>query len=114
MKAFPLFSSVPSMVTLVNVTERSVNSITLVWNVDVDKDWSYFLQINGENSSFRPNKARDVLSHSVPSLQPGTEYPFSVITTFSGLNSSAYKDFTVTGKFNIYFFISIRKYCSMC
>lgn len=87
------------MVTLVNVTERSVTNITLEWNVEVDKDWSYFLQMNGENEQLHPDKSRDVLSHSFPSLQPGTEYPFSVITTFSGLNSTAYKDFTVTGIF---------------
>lgn len=104
------------MVTLVNVTERSVTSLTLAWNVEVDKDWSYFLQINGENVQINPHKSSDVWLHSSSSLQPGTEYPFTVITTFSGLNSSAYEDSTVTGKFktvvvNIYFFILVRKYC---
>lgn len=87
------------MVTLVSVTERSVTSITLEWNVEVDEDWSYFLQMNEENVQLHPNKSRDVLSHSFLSLQPGTEYLFSVITTFFGLNSAAYKDITVTGIF---------------
>ncbi|XP_044034999.1 receptor-type tyrosine-protein phosphatase H-like isoform X2 [Siniperca chuatsi] len=88
--------TVPSMVALVSVTKRSVTSITLEWNVDVDKDWSYVLQINGENLQLHPDRSANVLSHSSPSLQPGTEYPFSVTTVFSGLNSTAYKGFTVT------------------
>ncbi|XP_041817973.1 receptor-type tyrosine-protein phosphatase beta-like isoform X4 [Chelmon rostratus] len=87
--------TVPSMVPLVTVTERSVTSITLMWNVTVDKDWSYFLEMNEEKLLFQP-RSRDVVSHSFTSLQPGTEYPFSVITMFSGLNSTAYKDFTLT------------------
>ncbi|XP_070846584.1 receptor-type tyrosine-protein phosphatase H-like isoform X7 [Chaetodon trifascialis] len=88
--------TVPSMVTLVRVTERAVTSITLEWSVNVNKDWSYFLQMNGENLQLHPNRSRDVVSHSFTSLQPGTEYPFSVITMFSGLNSTAYKNFTLT------------------
>ncbi|XP_035524593.1 receptor-type tyrosine-protein phosphatase H isoform X2 [Morone saxatilis] len=89
--------TVPSMVTLVNVTERSVTHITLQWNVDVDKDWSYLLQINGQDFKFHTKIHNNVISQPVTSLQPGTEYPFTVITMFSELNSTAYKDFTVTG-----------------
>lgn len=100
LKCFPLFlSSVPSTVTSVSVTERDVTSISLEWNVDVDKEWSYFLQINGETLPLQPEESSSVLSRSVSSLQPGTEYPFSVITTFFGLNSTAYESFIVTGKF---------------
>lgn len=106
------------MVTLVNVTERSVTSLTLAWNVEADKDWIYFLQMNGEHLLLHPDKSKDVLSRSFSPLQPGTEYPFSVITVFSGLNSSAYEDSTVTGKFNTVFTdifsTLIRKYCSTC
>lgn len=97
MKAFFSFSSVPSEVALVNVIERSVTSITLEWNVDVDKDWSYFLQINEQHLQFPPNRSTNVVSYSSHSLHPGTMYPFTVITSFSGLNSTAYEDFTVTG-----------------
>lgn len=93
-----LLSSVPSTVTSVRVTERDVTSISLEWNVDVDKEWSYFLQINGGTLPLHPNESSSVLSHSVSSLHPGTEYPFSVITAFFGLNSTAYESFTVTGK----------------
>ncbi|XP_051273468.1 receptor-type tyrosine-protein phosphatase H isoform X3 [Dicentrarchus labrax] len=88
-------ATVPSMVTLVTVAERSVTHITLQWNVDVDKDWSYLLKINGED--LYPETHSSVISKKVASLQPGTEYPFTVITMFSELNSTAYKDFTVTG-----------------
>ncbi|XP_034414022.1 receptor-type tyrosine-protein phosphatase H-like isoform X7 [Cyclopterus lumpus] len=87
-------ATVPSMVTVVNVTERSVTNLTLTWRTN--KNWNYSLQINGASSQLLPNGSIDVMSHSIVSLQPGTEYPFSVTTVFSGLNSTAYKGFTVT------------------
>ncbi|XP_036936482.1 receptor-type tyrosine-protein phosphatase H-like isoform X3 [Acanthopagrus latus] len=86
--------TVPSQVTLVNVTERSTTSITLVWNVDVDKGWSYFLQMNGY--SILLNTSTGVVLHRFTSLQPGRAYPFSIITQFSGLNSTSYEDYTIT------------------
>ncbi|XP_068439578.1 receptor-type tyrosine-protein phosphatase H-like [Clinocottus analis] len=84
--------TVPSMVTVVNVTERSVTSLTLTWQTN--KNWEYFLQIDGKQ--LFPKGAMGVVSHPITSLQPGTQYPFSVITAFSGLNSTVYKGFTVT------------------
>nr|XP_046233587.1 receptor-type tyrosine-protein phosphatase H-like isoform X3 [Scatophagus argus] len=89
-------ATVPSVVDLVRVTERSATAITLEWNVTVDKNWSYFLHFNGEHLQFHPDNSRKVVSHFFQSLKPGTEYPFSVITSFFGLNSTAYNDFTVT------------------
>ncbi|XP_034563692.1 receptor-type tyrosine-protein phosphatase H-like isoform X2 [Notolabrus celidotus] len=86
-------ATVPSMVASVNVTERSVDSVTLVWK-SVRKDWSYSLKINGK--VFNHKGSQDVLSQVISSLKPGTEYPFSVSTGFFGLNSTAYEDFTVT------------------
>lgn len=91
------FSSVPSKVKLVNVTERSVTSITLEWNVEAAKGWTYSVQFNGKESIVQPEGSSHVLSHSLTSLQPGTEYPFSVTTVFCGLNSAAHEDVTVTG-----------------
>uniref|UniRef100_A0A3B4VN80 protein-tyrosine-phosphatase n=2 Tax=Seriola dumerili TaxID=41447 RepID=A0A3B4VN80_SERDU len=85
--------TVPPMVSSVNVTERSVTSITLTWN-NGDKDWTYLLQINGSTSTITPDA--NAVSHSVKSLKPGTEYPFSVITVFSKLNSTLYEHYTVT------------------
>ncbi|XP_060950407.1 receptor-type tyrosine-protein phosphatase H-like [Limanda limanda] len=87
--------TVPPAVPLVNVTERSVTSFALKWQ-NVDKDWSYSLQINGDDVTITRELSSNVVSHSVTSLQPGTEYLFSVITVFSGLNSTAYEGFTVT------------------
>ncbi len=96
-EGFFSFSSVPSMVASVNVTERSATRITLDWIVDGEKEWSYFLQINGQDLQLQPNRPTNVVSHSITSLLPGTMYQFKVITMFSGLNSTAYEDFTVTG-----------------
>lgn len=83
------------MVPLVNVTERSVTSIKMTWQ-NVNKDWNYFLLIDGGITQSLRDQDPDVVSRSVTSLQPGTAYPFSVITEFSGHNSTAYKGFTVT------------------
>ncbi|XP_042254372.1 receptor-type tyrosine-protein phosphatase eta-like isoform X7 [Thunnus maccoyii] len=87
--------TVPPTVDFVNVTTRTVNSITLEWKI-VNKTWSYFLQIDGKIIPVEPNKSSNVVSHSVPSLRPGTEYQFSVTTSFYELNSTAFKGFTVT------------------
>ena len=65
--------------------------------MDVDKNWKYFLQMNGEDVYLPQQKFRGVVSHTFSSLQPGTEYPFTVITMFFGHNSTAYENFTVTG-----------------
>ncbi|XP_071319679.1 receptor-type tyrosine-protein phosphatase H-like isoform X2 [Trachinotus anak] len=85
-------ATVPPVVSLVNVTERSVTSITLKWE-KLDKDWSYLLEINGSKKIIEDE---NVVSYSVTSLKPGTKYPFSVITTFSELSSTVYEGFTVT------------------
>ncbi|XP_042363480.1 receptor-type tyrosine-protein phosphatase H-like isoform X2 [Plectropomus leopardus] len=87
--------TVPSMVALVEVTERSATTITLTWQ-RVKTDWDYFLLIKGGNTQRLPDRAPDVVSRSVTSLKPGTKYFFSVITTFSGHNSTAYSNYTVT------------------
>ncbi|XP_067433235.1 receptor-type tyrosine-protein phosphatase H-like [Thunnus thynnus] len=87
--------TVPPTVDFVNMTTRTVTSITLEWKI-VNKNWSYFLQIDGKIIPVKPNESSNVVSHSVPSLRPGTEYQFSVTTFFSKLNSTAFKGFTVT------------------
>ncbi|XP_061765342.1 receptor-type tyrosine-protein phosphatase H [Nerophis ophidion] len=84
-------STVPSMVAVVNVTERSETSLTLAWE-KMDAQWTYLLHIHGTNVTVKSTN----VSHSFTSLQPGTEYPFTVITMFSGLNSTAYTGFSVT------------------
>ncbi|XP_075949723.1 receptor-type tyrosine-protein phosphatase H-like isoform X2 [Anarhichas minor] len=87
--------TVPLMVISVDKTERSVTSVTLTWP-RVNTNWYYFLQIIGEISRIQPKGDMDVVSHTITSLQPGTLYPFSLKTEFSGLNSTAYEDYTLT------------------
>lgn len=84
--------------TAVRVTRHTVTNVTLVWNVDVGKEWIYILHFNGKNMTFQPNNNNNVLSYTLSALQPGTEYTFSVVTQFFELNSKAYEGFTVTGK----------------
>ncbi|XP_034070364.1 receptor-type tyrosine-protein phosphatase H-like isoform X2 [Gymnodraco acuticeps] len=88
--------TVPSTVDSVHVTERSVTNITLMWH-RMKNDWDYRLEMNGENRTILQSRTMDEVSHSIPNLEPGTEYPFRVITLFSGLSSIAYEGFTVTG-----------------
>ncbi|XP_060885014.1 receptor-type tyrosine-protein phosphatase H-like [Labrus mixtus] len=86
-------ATVPSPVALVNVTERSVDRITLVWE-NVRKDWTYSLQINGEE--YHLEVLENVVLKEIVHLKPGTEYTFRVTTKFFGHNSAAFEDFTVT------------------
>lgn len=83
------------MVTGVTVTERKTTSVTLMWNVDIQKEWTYFLYFQGKNVTFQAN---DFFSQELSGLQPGTEYTFSLVTHFFGLNSKAYEGFAVTSK----------------
>lgn len=84
------------MVTLVNVINRTVTSLTLSWNTEEDKNWTYILDINGKNLTVTP--IRPIVDIPIEPLQPGTEYAFSVTTGFYGLNSTAYRNFTVTSE----------------
>lgn len=79
------------------MTERTVTSVTLEWNVDVGKEWIYILHFNGENTTLKPT-TNNVLVSNQSFLQPGTEYTFSVVTEFFELYSKAYEGFTVTGE----------------
>eukprot|EP00066_Takifugu_rubripes_P012307 XP_011601573.1 PREDICTED: receptor-type tyrosine-protein phosphatase H isoform X1 [Takifugu rubripes] len=88
-------ATVPLTLAAVRVTERTVSSVTLEWNVDVGKKWIYILHFNGKNIILKPT-TNNVLSCTLSSLQPGTEYTFSVVTKFFELHSKAYEDFTVT------------------
>lgn len=92
------FSSVPLKASSVNDTERSTTSVKLTWD-NVNQNWGYVLHIDGKNISVDPNANQP---HSLEIvLEPGTEYPFSLITTFSGLKSIEYKSFTVTSMYTL-------------
>ncbi|CAJ1080953.1 receptor-type tyrosine-protein phosphatase H-like isoform X1 [Xyrichtys novacula] len=88
-------ATVPSKVTSVKVTRRSVRLVTLEWT-SLRRDWSYSLHINGESYKPKPSVFDGVVKIEVRSLDPGTVYPFNVTTTFFGHSSEAYEDFTVT------------------
>ncbi|KAM6963463.1 receptor-type tyrosine-protein phosphatase H-like [Tautogolabrus adspersus] len=86
-------ATIPSRVAFVNVTERSVDRVTLAWE-NVRKDWNYSLQINKEE--YQLDGPEDVLSKQIVSLKPGTEYTFNVTTKFFGHSSNVFEDFIVT------------------
>ncbi|XP_077407717.1 receptor-type tyrosine-protein phosphatase H-like [Vanacampus margaritifer] len=86
-------ATAPSMVAAVHVTERSETSATLVWET-TNPNWSYLLHIDGQNVTVAPNGSSNVSRLLI--LQPGMDYPFTVVTLFSGLASAAYKGFFVT------------------
>lgn len=90
-----LSSLVPPTVTGVTVTERKTTSVSLMWDVDIQTEWTYVLYFQGKNMTFQANT---FLSHELSGLQPGTEYSFSVVTNFFELNSKAYQGFIVTSK----------------
>lgn len=72
-----------------------MTSVTLMWKVDVEKEWTYILYFQGTKWTFQ---ADTFLFHKLEDLQPGTEYHFSVVTNFFELDSKAYDGFTVTSK----------------
>lgn len=86
--------SVPPMVAQVTVTSRTVSSLTLSWDKQEDKNWTYILDINGASHPVTAGYSFDnfIINH----LEPGTRYLFSVTTEFSGLRSSPYEGNTVT------------------
>ncbi|CAI5659057.1 unnamed protein product [Oreochromis niloticus] len=87
--------TVPPVVPWVSVTERFTNNITLEWE-NMNKAWQYQLQINGGVSDDVSDSSSDTIRKVVTSLQPGTEYDFSLTTVFAGLRSTPYMNFTVT------------------
>ncbi|CAF94631.1 unnamed protein product, partial [Tetraodon nigroviridis] len=86
-------ATVPPMVTGVKMTERTTTNVTLVWNVDKWREWTYILYFQGINVTFQAN---NFSLHKLSGLQPGTEYNFSVVTNFFELNSKAYEGVIVT------------------
>lgn len=89
------------MVAEVTVTGRTVSSLTLFWERQVNKKWTYILDINGESSSVSRGYSSD--NFTVNYLEPGTKYLFSVTTVFSGLRSTPYEGTGVTSMSQIVF-----------
>lgn len=82
------------MVAKVTVTNRTVSSLTLSWDRQVDKNWTYILYINGISHSVTGEYSSD--NFTINYLQPGKEYLFTVTTEFSGLRSAPYEGNTFT------------------
>lgn len=83
------------MLAEVTVTGRTASSLTLFWERQVDKNWTYILDINGESHFVTGEYSSD--DFTISYLEPGTKYLFSVTTAFSGLRSTPYEGDTVTG-----------------
>lgn len=82
------------MVAKVTVTSRTASSFTLSWDRQVDRSWTYILDINGASYSVTGGYPSD--NFTINDLEPGTKYLFSVTTEFSGLTSTPYEGNTVT------------------
>ncbi|XP_017274033.2 receptor-type tyrosine-protein phosphatase H isoform X3 [Kryptolebias marmoratus] len=88
-------ATVPLTVSSVRVTERSLNSSIIKWEI-LNQGWEYHVSTNATNASTDSKNSSNTMSYTVSNLQPGTLYSFSVITHFSGLNSTAYNGFILT------------------
>ncbi|MEQ2243563.1 hypothetical protein ILYODFUR_008219, partial [Ilyodon furcidens] len=85
----------PPKVSLVSVTERFLDRATLELN-DANKGWKYKAVVNDSDAVVNENNFKNIVSFSVTNLKPGSEYSFSVTTTFSGLNSTPHHGVIVT------------------
>ncbi|XP_026856912.2 receptor-type tyrosine-protein phosphatase H [Electrophorus electricus] len=90
----------PSSVTNVSVTDRNETALTLQWNkVNNNNNYSYTLSYSG-STTYINGSEDDIVTHTVSSLSPGTEYTFTLYTVFKGVES---RGFTVT---NVTIYIS--------
>ncbi|XP_047233435.1 receptor-type tyrosine-protein phosphatase H-like isoform X2 [Girardinichthys multiradiatus] len=87
--------TVPPKVSSVSVTERFLDRATLELN-DANKGWKYKAVVNDPDAVVNENNFKNIVSFSVTNLKPGSEYSFSVTTTFSGLNSTPHPGVIVT------------------
>ncbi|XP_041938242.1 receptor-type tyrosine-protein phosphatase H isoform X1 [Alosa sapidissima] len=96
---FP-FSAVtaPSDVTQVNVVTRSETHLQLKWTkVNNDNNYNYILKdSNGAEVDIAGSDAGTTVKHTVSSLSAGTEYTFTLLTVFEGVNSTGYNFLVVT------------------
>lgn len=86
--------SVPPKVAHVNVTSRTTSSLTLSWDGQLDRGWTYSWKINGTPHPSTPRYSS--VNFTIKNLDPGTKYLFSVTREFGGLSSEPFEDFTVT------------------
>lgn len=91
-------ATAPPPVFEVEVTDRTLNTITLQWD-NVQDQSEYLLDINGKREPVIPNA--ESISYTVKSLKPGTVYPFNITTIFKpshtiATHSTLFQDSSVT------------------
>ncbi|XP_072547508.1 receptor-type tyrosine-protein phosphatase H [Salminus brasiliensis] len=90
------FTSVttPSSVNSVSVKSRTETELKLEWNkVNNNSSYSYRLNYNDRNNTISGSEGGSVLTLTVSSLSPGTNYTFTLYTVIEDVESSGY-DFT--------------------
>ncbi|KAL2078501.1 hypothetical protein ACEWY4_026186 [Coilia grayii] len=93
--------TVPSDVGEVNVTSRSENHLQLEWtkvsNSNGYNEYNYTLRYsNGAETSITGPDGGTTVTHTVPSLSPGTKYSFTLFTVFEGVSSRGHNFSEVT------------------
>ncbi|KAJ0015903.1 hypothetical protein NQD34_014193 [Periophthalmus magnuspinnatus] len=83
--------TVPLQVSSV-VVDRNLTNITLSW-MRKKHDWNYLVYIDGSTDKKNITDGNTVTFYG---LKPGTVYSYSIQTEFHGLQSTAFKDETVT------------------
>ncbi|KAL2078499.1 hypothetical protein ACEWY4_026184 [Coilia grayii] len=89
---------VPPDVTQVNVKTRSETHLQLEWDkINNNDEYTYTLRYsNGTETSITGSDGGTTVTHTVPSLSPGTKYSFTLFTVFEGVSSSGYNFSEVT------------------
>ncbi|XP_076869083.1 receptor-type tyrosine-protein phosphatase H-like [Brachyhypopomus gauderio] len=79
--------STPPDVISLSVTHRSETTLTLQWATS-NSTYSYKLSYDGRVEDISASQEDSLITHTVSSLSPGTEYTFILYTVFEGRNST--------------------------
>ncbi|XP_031416877.1 receptor-type tyrosine-protein phosphatase H-like isoform X2 [Clupea harengus] len=84
--------TVPSDVDDVTDKESFETHLVLQWtNVNNDTSYNYTLRDSDGNNTFIPgSNGGNTVTHTVPSLSPGTKYTFTLFTVFEGVQSKGF------------------------
>lgn len=97
-----LSSLVPSDVDSVLVITQKETEIKLQWNqVNNRNDYSYKLKYRNNETSISALPNGYTVEYTVPFLDAGTEYFFTLYTVFENVMSSGYNFSNVTSKYII-------------
>ena len=100
----------PSDVDDVTDKESFETRLVLQWtNVNNDTSYNYTLRDSDGNNTFIPgSNGGNTVTHTVPSLSPGTKYTFTLFTVFEGVQSKGFHFSEATGKFHLTVFVKIQ------